>query len=124
MDFGGNSQKNNWDFGGIIGSCLTQTREWVDICNILHFTRKKHHVYHNLQQDIAHQHTHPVQALKHVCGQCVAPNVLHHMCATRSIGWALFGVNFRPLQEIETIMVGGWIFDTGPFFVRLQYFIN
>ena len=33
----------------------------------------------------------------------------------RSIGWALFGVNFRPLQEIETIMGGGWIFDTGPF---------
>ena len=39
----------------------------------------------------------------------------------RSIGWALFGVNFRPLQEIEPIMVGGQIFDTGPFFGRLQY---
>ena len=37
------------------------------------------------------------------------------------IGWALFGVNLRPLQEIEAIMGGGWIFDTGPFFVRLQY---
>ena len=35
----------------------------------------------------------------------------------RSIGWALFGVNFKPLQEIE-IMGGGWIFDTGPFFAR------
>ena len=40
---------------------------------------------------------------------------------TRSIGWALYGVNFRPLQEIETIMGGGRIFDTGPFFVRLRY---
>ena len=36
---------------------------------------------------------------------------------TRSIGWALFGVNFRPLHEIEAIMGGGQIFDTGPFFV-------
>ena len=40
---------------------------------------------------------------------------------TRSIGWALFGVNFRPLQEIETIMGGGRTFDTGPFFARLRY---
>ena len=32
---------------------------------------------------------------------------------TRSIGWALFGVNFRPLREIEAIMGGGRIFDTG-----------
>ena len=40
---------------------------------------------------------------------------------TRSIGWALYGVNFRPLQEIEAIMGGGRIFDTGPFFARLQY---
>ena len=40
---------------------------------------------------------------------------------TRSIGWALYGVNFRSLQEIETIMRGGWIFDTGPFFARLRY---
>ena len=31
---------------------------------------------------------------------------------TRSIGWALFGVNFRPLQEIEAIMGGGRIFDS------------
>ena len=31
----------------------------------------------------------------------------------RSIGWALFGVNFRPLQEI---MGGRQIFDTGHFF--------
>ena len=35
----------------------------------------------------------------------------------RSIGWALFGVNFRPLQ----VMGGGRIFDTGPFFTRLRY---
>ena len=29
----------------------------------------------------------------------------------RSIGWALYGVNFRPLQEIEAIMggVGGYL---------------
>ena len=28
---------------------------------------------------------------------------------TRSIGWGLFGVNFRPLQKIEEIMgVGGY----------------
>jgi len=40
---------------------------------------------------------------------------------TRSIGWALFGVNFRPLQDIEAIMGGGQIFDTGPFFARLRY---
>ena len=33
---------------------------------------------------------------------------------TRSIGWALFGVNFGPLQEIEAIMGGKRIFDTGP----------
>ena len=39
----------------------------------------------------------------------------------RSIGWALFRVNFRPLQKIEAIMEGGWTFDTGPFFARLQY---
>ena len=26
---------------------------------------------------------------------------------TRSIGWSLYGLNFRPLQEIETIMGGG-----------------
>ena len=37
------------------------------------------------------------------------------------IGWALFGVNFRPLQEIEAIMGDGRIFDTGPFFARLWY---
>ena len=40
---------------------------------------------------------------------------------TGSIGWALVGVNFRPLQEIEAIMGGGRIFDTGPFFARLRY---
>ena len=40
---------------------------------------------------------------------------------TRSIGWALFGVNFGPLQEIEAIVGGGQIFDTGPFFMRLRY---
>ena len=36
---------------------------------------------------------------------------------TRSIG-----VNFAAkLKEIEAIMGGGLIFDTGPFFVRLRY---
>ena len=40
---------------------------------------------------------------------------------TRSIGWALFGVNFRPLQEIEAIVGAGRIFDTGTFFARLRY---
>ena len=39
---------------------------------------------------------------------------------TRSIGWALFGVNFRSLQEIEATMGGGQIFDTGAFFARLR----
>ena len=39
----------------------------------------------------------------------------------RSIGWALFGVNFRPLHETEAKMEGGRIFDTGPSFARLQY---
>ena len=32
-----------------------------------------------------------------------------------------FGVNFRSLQEIEAIMGGGQIFDTGRFFARLRY---
>ena len=32
---------------------------------------------------------------------------------TRSIGWAFFGVNFTPLQEIEAIIGGGRIL--GPF---------
>ena len=40
---------------------------------------------------------------------------------TRSIAWELFRVNFRPLQEIEAIIGGGRIFDTGPFFARLGY---
>ena len=53
-------------------------------------------------------------------GQCVTGNV----CTWGSIGWALFGVNFRPLPEIEAIMGGGRIFDTGPFFVRLRYFVS
>ena len=49
---------------------------------------------------------------------------LHHVeyktFCTRSTGWALFGVNFRPSQRIEAIyMGGGQIFDTRPFFVRL-----
>ena len=35
----------------------------------------------------------------------------------------LFGVNFRPLQEIEAIMGGGRIFATGSFFVRLRYLV-
>ena len=39
---------------------------------------------------------------------------LHHVelkkFCTRSIGWAVFGVNFRPLQEVEAIMGVGWIF--------------
>ena len=43
------------------------------------------------------------------------------MFCTKSIGWTLFGVNFRPLQEIEAIKGDGWIFDTGPFFARLWY---
>ena len=43
---------------------------------------------------------------------------------TGSIGWALFGVNFRPLQEIEAVMGGGRIFDTGPFFARLRYYVS
>ena len=49
---------------------------------------------------------------------------LHHVTKTfhtRSIGWALFGVNFRPLEKIEQIIGGGQIFDTGAFFARLQY---
>ena len=41
---------------------------------------------------------------------------------TRSLGWALFGVNHRPLQEIEATMGDGRIFDTGPFFARLRYY--
>ena len=44
--------------------------------------------------------------------------------STRSIGWVLFGVNFRPSQKIETIMGGGWIFDTGPFSARLRYYTS
>ena len=40
---------------------------------------------------------------------------------TRSIGWALFGVNFRPLQDIEAVMGGGQIFDAGLFFMTLRY---
>ena len=34
----------------------------------------------------------------------------------------LFGVNFRPLQEIEAKIEGGQIFDAGPFFGRLRYY--
>ena len=41
---------------------------------------------------------------------------------TRLFGWALFGVNFRPLQKIEAIMGGGRIFDIGSFFARLRYY--
>ena len=40
----------------------TQTGGWVDICNITAFYHPKKHPflhYHNLQQDIAYQHTHP-----------------------------------------------------------------
>ena len=44
-----------------------------------------------------------------------------NFACTRSIKWELFGVNFRPLQEIEAIMGGGRIFDTGPFFARQLY---
>ena len=38
--------------------------EWADIWNISAFTMKKRPClhYHNLQQDIAHQHTRSVQA--------------------------------------------------------------
>ena len=39
----------------------------------------------------------------------------------RSIGWALFGVKFRPLQELEAIIGGEQIFDTGAFFARLTH---
>ena len=37
------------------------------------------------------------------------------------LGGRFFWVNFRPLQEIEAIMGGGQIFDSGPFFTRLRY---
>ena len=37
------------------------------------------------------------------------------------MGGCFYGANFRPSQEIEAIMGGGQIFDTGPFFVRLWY---
>ena len=33
--------------------------------------------------------------------------------------WALFGVNFRLLQE-KAIMEGGQIFDTGPFSCQMS----
>ena len=58
------------------------------------------------------------------CALALAVSWLRHCLKTFrtwSIGWALFGVNFRTLQEIEAIMGGGLIFDTGPFFVRLRY---
>ena len=39
----------------------SQTRGWADICNIAPFYYEKAMLhYHNLQQDIAHQHTRPV----------------------------------------------------------------
>ena len=38
-----------------------------------------------------------------------------------STRWALFRVNFKPLQEIKAKYGGGRIFDTGPFFARLRY---
>ena len=42
---------------------------------------------------------------------------------TRSIGLALFGVNFRPLQKVEAIMgVGGYLIPA-PFFTRLRYLV-
>ena len=47
--------------------------------------------------------------------------MFHYLSGGKSIGRALFGVNFRPLQEIEAIMEGGRIFDTKPFFAILQY---
>ena len=46
------------------GQCTllcAQTGRWVDICNLPHLTSCLH--YHNLEQDIAHQHTCPVQNL-------------------------------------------------------------
>jgi len=43
------------------------------------------------------------------------------LSARGQLGGRFFGVNFRPLQEIEVIMGGGRIFDSGPFFARLQY---
>ena len=35
----------------------------------------------------------------------------------RSIGWVLFGINFRPLQKIEANWVVGGYLILGPFFV-------
>ena len=50
---------------------------------------------------------------------------LHHVAFEKfshEVNWVgTFGVNFRPLQEIEAITGGGRIFDTGPFFARLRY---
>ena len=55
---------------------------------------------------------------------CNCRLTLHHVALTlcsRSIGRALFGVHFRPLQEIGAIMEAGQIFDTGSIFTRLRY---
>ena len=49
-------------------------------------------------------------------------NVEFKTFRTRWIGWALFGVNSGPLQEIKAIMGCGWIFDTGPFFCETTVF--
>ena len=44
---------------------------------------------------------------------------LHHV-AFENFPYEVNWVGARPLQEIEAIMGGGRIFDTGPFFVRLR----
>ena len=61
-----------------------------------------------------------------VCSSCALSLMISWLChslkafLTRSGGLALFGVNFRPLQEIEAINGGGRMFDTGLFFTRLH----
>ena len=49
--------------GPMGGMHFMQTKGWADICNIAAFHHGKapmFTLYHNLQQDIAHQHTRPV----------------------------------------------------------------
>ena len=49
-----------------------------------------------------------------ICLLLYLPSALFAFCSICLLH--LLGVNFRPLQEIEAIMGGGQIFDTGPFF--------
>ena len=61
-----------------------------------------------------------------VCSCCALSSTmswLHHCLKLSARGLALFGVIFRPLQEVEAIMGDGQIFATGPFFTRLQYLV-